>query len=155
MKTINIILYELKLDKQLNLIDIGTNVGQHCLAASLIGRESIAIDAAHCLNLGRNITLIHNIISDNHEKHYFRYSKGGDYGSVHVDSDGIWDKMKKQYDGYLQKYTIPQNFVTLNDLLDLPQIHHFQKAFIKMDVGGHEHRVLVGAREILQTDRCS
>jgi hypothetical protein len=49
------------------------------------------------------------IISDNHEKHDFRYSKGGDYGSVHVDSDGIWDRMKKQYDGYFQKYTIPQN----------------------------------------------
>jgi hypothetical protein len=44
--TINRILYELELDKQLNLIDIGTNVGQHCLAAALIGRDSIAIDAA-------------------------------------------------------------------------------------------------------------
>jgi hypothetical protein len=61
------------------------------------------------------------------------------YGSVHVDSDGIWDRMKKQYDGYFQKYTIPQNSVTLNDLLDLPQIHRFKKAFIKMDVEGHEH----------------
>jgi 2-polyprenyl-3-methyl-5-hydroxy-6-metoxy-1,4-benzoquinol methylase len=46
VKTINRILYELELDKQLNLIDIGTNVGQHCLAAALIGRDSIAIDAA-------------------------------------------------------------------------------------------------------------
>ena len=64
VKTINRILYELELDKQLNLIDIGTNVGQHCLAAALIGRDSIAIDAAevniehvcasaHYLNLGR------------------------------------------------------------------------------------------------------
>jgi hypothetical protein len=105
---------ELELDKQLNIIDIWTNVGQHCLAAALIGRDSIAIDAAeanikhvcasaHYLNLGPNITLIHNIISDNHEKHDFRYSRGGDYGSVHVDSDGICDKMKKLYDGYFQK----------------------------------------------------
>jgi hypothetical protein len=67
-----------------------------------------------------------------------------------VDSDGIWDKMKKQYDGYFQKYTIPQNSVTLNDLLDLPQIHRFKKAFIKMDVEGHEHRVLLGAREFFK-----
>lgn len=161
VNTINRILYELELDKQLNLIDIGTNVGQHCLAAALIGRDSIAIDAAdaniehvcasaHYLNVGRKITLIHNIISDNHEKHDFRYSKGGDYGSVHVDSDGIWEKMKKQYVGYFQKYTIPQNSVTLNDLLDLPQIHRFKKAFIKMDVEGHEHRVLLGAREFFK-----
>ena len=88
VKTINIIIYELELDKQLNLIDIGTHAGQHCLAVALIGRDSIAIDAAeaniehvcasaHYLNLGRTITLIHNIISDNHEKHDFRYSKGG------------------------------------------------------------------------------
>jgi hypothetical protein len=55
--------------------------------------------------------------------------------------------MKKQYDGYFQKYTIPQNSVTLNDLVDLPQIHRFKKAFIKMDVEGHAHRVLLGGRE--------
>jgi hypothetical protein len=47
---------------------IGTNVGQHCLAAALIGRDSIAIDAAeaniehvcasaHYLNLGTSIRL--------------------------------------------------------------------------------------------------
>ena len=67
VKTINRILYELELDQQLDLIDIGTNVGQHCLAAALIGRDSIAIDAAeanmehvcssaHYLKIGRTIT---------------------------------------------------------------------------------------------------
>lgn len=161
VNTINRIIYELELDKQLNLIDIGSNVGQHCLAAALIGRDSIAIDAAEAniehvcasadyLNVGRKITLIHNIISDNHEKHDFRYSKGGDYGSVHVDADGIWDKMKKTYDTYFQENTIPQSSVTLNDLLDLPQIHRFKKVFIKMDVEGHEHRVLLGGREFFK-----
>ena len=38
--------------------------------------------------------------------------------------------MKKQYDGYFQKYTIPKNSVTLNDLLDLPQIHPFKKELL-------------------------
>ncbi|CAG2204890.1 unnamed protein product [Mytilus edulis] len=161
-KTINRILYELRLDPHLNLIDIGTNIGQHSIAAALIGRDSIAIDAAKSniehvcasadyLNIGSRITLIHNILSDAHGQREFRYSaSNSDFGSIHVDSDGIWDKMKKQYDGYFSNNTVKQNSVTLDDLLNLPQIHKFKKVFVKLDVEGHEHRVLLGGKEFFK-----
>ncbi|XP_052096082.1 uncharacterized protein LOC127731178 [Mytilus californianus] len=161
-KTINRILYELKLNPHLNLIDIGTNIGQHSIAAALIGRDSIAIDAAksniehvcasaHYLNIGSRITLIHNILSDTHGQRQFRYSaKNNDFGSIHVNSDGIWDKMKKQYNGYFSNNTVKENSVTLDDILYLPQIHKFKKVFVKLDVEGHEHRVLLGGKEFFK-----
>ncbi|CAC5403262.1 unnamed protein product [Mytilus coruscus] len=162
LKTINRVIYQLQLDPNMNLIDIGTNVGQHCIAAALIERNSIAIDAAksniehvcasaHYLNIGSRITLIHNILSDSNGKREFRYSASeADFGSIHVDSDGIWDKMNKQYNGYFSNKTVQQNSATLDDLLYLPQIKQFQKVFIKMDVEGHEHRVLLGGTEFFK-----
>lgn len=162
VKTINRMLYHLQQDPHMNLIDIGTNVGQHCIAAALIGRDSIAIDAAksniehvcasaHYLNIGSRITLIHNILSDSNGKREFRYSASkSDFGSIHVDSDGIWDKMKKQYKTYFSLKTVEENSTTLDDLLLIPQIHKFQKVFIKVDVEGHEHRVLLGAKEFFK-----
>ncbi|VDI16357.1 Hypothetical predicted protein [Mytilus galloprovincialis] len=162
VKTINRVLYELQKDKNINLIDIGTNVGQHCIAAALIGRDVIAMDAAksniehvcasaNYLNLGSRITLIHNILSDSNGKRKFRYSASkSDYGSIHVDSDGIWEKMKKQYNTYFSLKTVEENSVTLDDLFLIPQIHKFKKVFIKIDVEGHEHRVLLGAKEFFK-----
>jgi hypothetical protein len=34
--------------------------------------------------------------------------------------------------------------------LDLPEISHFHKVFIKMDVEGFEHKVLLGAEKFFQ-----
>ncbi|XP_052083673.1 uncharacterized protein LOC127721002 [Mytilus californianus] len=162
LKTINRILYQLQQDPNMNLIDIGTNIGQHCIAAALIGRDSIAIDAAksniehvcasaHYLNIGSRITLIHNILSDSNGKRKFRYSASkSDFGSIHVDSDGIWEKMKKQYSTYFSLKTVEENSATLDDILLIPQIHKFQKVFMKIDVEGHEHRVLLGAKEFFK-----
>ncbi|CAC5386701.1 unnamed protein product [Mytilus coruscus] len=125
LKTINRILYQLQQDPNMNLIGIGTNIGQHCIAAALIGRDSIAIDAAksniehvcvsaHYLNIGSRITLIHTILSDSNGKREFRYSASkSDFGSINVDSDGIWEKMKKQYNTYFSLKTVEENSATL------------------------------------------
>ncbi|CAC5400452.1 unnamed protein product [Mytilus coruscus] len=163
VNTINRVLYQLKQDPNMNLIDIGTNVGQHSIAAALIGRHSIAIDAvksniehvcasAHYLNIGSRITLIHNILSDSSGKRELRYSASNtDFGLIHVDSDGIWDKMKKKFNGqYFKIKTVQENSTTLDKLLFIPQMQNFKKVFIKIDVEGHEHRVLLGAKDFFK-----
>ncbi|CAC5391548.1 unnamed protein product [Mytilus coruscus] len=162
LKTINRVLYQLEQDPNMNLIDIGTNIGQHSIAAAMIGRDSIAIDnaisniehacaSAEYLNIGSRITLIHNILSDSSGKRMFRYSATHtDFGVNHVDSDGIWDKMKKKFYEFNFGKTVQENSTTLDNLFFLPQIQKFQKVFVKMDVEGHEHRVLLGAKNFFK-----
>ncbi|XP_063399345.1 uncharacterized protein LOC134683971 [Mytilus trossulus] len=162
LTTINRVLYQLKKDPNMNLIDIGTNIGQHAIAAAIIGRDSIAIDnavsniehacaSAEYLNIGSRITLIHNILSDSGGKRMFRYSSTHtDFGVNHVDSDGIWDKMKKKFFEFNFGKTVQENSTTLDNILFLPQIQKFKKVFVKMDVEGHEHRVLLGAKQFFK-----
>ncbi|VDI11170.1 Hypothetical predicted protein [Mytilus galloprovincialis] len=163
LNTINRVLYQLKQDPNINLIDIGTNVGQHSIAAALIGRNSIAIDAvksniehvcasANYLNIGLRITLIHNILSDSSGTRELRYTAGNsDFGLNHVDTDGIWDKMKRKFSGrHFKTKTVQENSATLDSLLFIPQIQKFKKVFIKIAVEGHEHRVCLGAKEFFK-----
>jgi FkbM family methyltransferase len=42
------------------------------------------------------------------------------------------------------------NTVKVDDILDLPEISHFHEVFIKMDVEGFEHKVLLGAEKFFQ-----
>lgn len=161
--TINRILFELQKDSRLNLIDIGTNIGQHSIAAALIGRDSIAIDGAKSnivhlcasiqyLNITKKITIIHNIVSDSRGKRHVRYSaKNDDFGTTFVESDGIYNKMVSKYKkSSFSNNTIEQQSMTLDDLLDLPKMHRFKKVFIKLDVEGHEHRVLQGGTKFFK-----
>ncbi|CAG2223640.1 unnamed protein product [Mytilus edulis] len=140
LNTINRVLYQLKQDPNINLIDIGTNIGQHSIAAALIGRNSIAVDAvksniehvcasAHYLNIGSRITLIHNILSDSSGTRDLRYSASNtDFGLNHVDSDGIWDKMRRKFSGrHFKTKTVQENSVTLDSLLLIPQMQQFKK----------------------------
>ncbi|CAG2220604.1 unnamed protein product [Mytilus edulis] len=163
LNTINRVLYQLQKDPSMNLIDIGTNIGQHSIAAALIGRNSIAVDAvksniehvcasAHYLNIGSRITLIHNILSDSSGTRELRYSASNtDFGLNHVDSDGIWDKMRRKFSGrHFKTKTVQENAATLDNLLLIPQMQQFKKVFIKIDVEGHEHRVLLGAKEFFK-----
>jgi FkbM family methyltransferase len=40
--------------------------------------------------------------------------------------------------------------VTLDDIVQLPRLTFFRNILIKMDVEGHEHRVLLGAKKFMK-----
>lgn len=157
VETVNRVIYELKKDKTLNLIDIGTNLGQYSVAAALIGRESLAIDGAQVtmehlcatvqyLNITDKITMIYNIMSDSPGKRQVRYSASNkDFGGTFVEAVDLHGvKLSQIPEKYWDKATVEQDAVALDNLLNLPKISRFQRVFIKMDVEGHEHKVLQG-----------
>lgn len=155
--TINRVLHELKKDSRLNLIDIGTNIGQHCVAAALIGRESLAIDGSkgtlehlcasvQYLNMTNKIIMIDNIMSNTKGERTVRYSASNkDFGSTFVELDDIHDKKMIQIpEVYWNRKTVRHDAVALDSFLDLPFINRFQRVLVKMDVEGHEDKVLQG-----------
>lgn len=159
---INKVIDELNEDRDVNVIDIGTNVGQFCLATALLGRRCIGIDAAEsniqhvCSStefhkFGARITLIYNALSNTHEQIDIQLNGKGDFGTIFVDADNVSDLKRKSpaFKGN-RGQSVKINTVKVDDILDLPEISHFHKVFIKMDVEGFEHKVLLGAEKFFQ-----
>ena len=152
----------LRKDPQLSLIDIGTNVGLYAMAAALLGRQVLAIDAVKqniqhvCAsveyqNFTNRVALIYNAVSDSNRTINFRHGGNGDFGLSHVDADDIASQMNSKFKNYFANgKTMALDAVTLDDIVQLPRLTFFRNILIKMDVEGHEHRVLLGAKKFMK-----
>ncbi|KAK3106176.1 hypothetical protein FSP39_014320, partial [Pinctada imbricata] len=149
-------------DSDINVIDIGANVGAISLQVAKWGRHVLSIEASdmnvrrYCAgakdaNIGKYTTLVHNAISDNHEPVRFILGRRGESGGNFIDESDI-RKAKKRIDGniYDYKHSVELKTVMLDDVLSLPNACLFQKVFIKVDVEGAEHKVFQGARKFFE-----
>ena len=151
----------LKRDKETSLIDVGTHIGINSLQAAHFGRNVIAIEATNestqhiCASaregkVESKLTIIHNAVSNEHTiAHFIR--KGG-FGGAFMDDGLDLRKLKVAWAGKrfdFSQYTSLET-VTLDDLLDLPNICAFRKVIIKMDIEGSEHKALEGAKKFFK-----
>ncbi|KAK3083653.1 hypothetical protein FSP39_000831 [Pinctada imbricata] len=90
----------LKKNYDMNLIDVGANIGIISLQAAVLGRKVISIDAAksniqhicasaHENDAGGRISLIHNAVSDNHTSVSFVMGKDGEFGASFMDDKNL------------------------------------------------------------------
>ncbi|XP_071158044.1 uncharacterized protein [Mytilus edulis] len=161
-ENVDAVMSMLRKDQQLSLIDIGANVGIYALSAALFGRQVIAIDAAMeniqhiCASVeyghfSNRVAIIYNALSDSHGKVDFKHGVKGDFGLGHVNADGISSKMETKFKNYFDNgRTDAVETVKLDDLLSLPHLAFMKNIFIKIDVEGHEHRVLLGAKQFMK-----
>ncbi|XP_061198227.1 uncharacterized protein LOC133206293 [Saccostrea echinata] len=146
----SIIFKMMKEDPLLQLIDIGANIGVYTLSVAKAGRKVLAVEALDrniqhiCAsamkgNLHKNIILVHNAISNEHaivNLGVERNNMGGTF--VDVDADYI----KKLKLGRAKGIYGKVNTITMDDLLDLPEIKYFQNVILKMDIEGFEAKAL-------------
>ncbi|CAC5406836.1 unnamed protein product [Mytilus coruscus] len=161
-ENVDAVMSMLRKDPQLTLIDIGANVGIYTLSAALFGRQVIAIDAAKeniqhiCASVeyghfSNRVAIIYNALSDLHGKVDFKHGVKGDFGLGHVNADGIFSKMETKFKNYFDNgRTDAVEAVKLDDLISLPHLAFMKNILIKMDVEGHEHRVLLGAKQFMK-----
>ncbi|XP_078321942.1 uncharacterized protein LOC144621870 [Crassostrea virginica] len=153
-----IIFKMIKEDPELNIIDIGANIGVYTLSCAKAGRSVLAVEALDrnmqhiCASvmeggLQDNVYLVHNAISNENTVVNLGVDKSNMGGTfVDVDSKHIKElKLGRAQGTYGQVYTI-----TMDDLLQLPIIKHFKKVFIKMDVEGFEARAVEKAKEFFK-----
>ncbi|KAK3084690.1 hypothetical protein FSP39_017578 [Pinctada imbricata] len=152
----------LKENGDMNLIDVGANIGIISLQAAVLGREVISIDAAksniqhicasaHENNAGGRIRLIHNAVSDIHTSVSFVMGNDGEFGASFMDDKNLrQDKIRMSGVKFDTQNLVTVDTVLLDDLLYLPNIYDFKTVFIKLDIEGSEHKVLLGARKLFQ-----
>ena len=123
----------LRSDPELNVIDVGANIGQYSLIAAHAHRKVLAVDARllhihminHAIQLNNyqdRITLVHNSIFDTYTKMFlgsFKGNEGGNYNDVETDrgSKAI-------------------------QLQDLASVVDFPKALLRMNIEGFENRAM-------------
>ncbi|OWF56378.1 hypothetical protein KP79_PYT14394 [Mizuhopecten yessoensis] len=140
----------LKADSKMNLIDIGANIGVHTLAIAKMGRKVIAVEALDknvqhlCAsvaagNLQRDVTIVHNAISDGHTRVKLGIDKNN-MGGTYVDVDSTLIKELKE--GRAQGSYGEVDTITMDDLIDLPAFKDFSKVIVKMDIEGFEHKAV-------------
>ncbi|KAK3082768.1 hypothetical protein FSP39_004825 [Pinctada imbricata] len=158
----NIISSFLAKDRDMNLIDIGANIGVISLKAAMFGRKVISVEAAvsnvqhicASANINRvtkRITVIHNAISDNHTSVTFVMGKDGEFGGSFMDDGNFRDyKTRKSGVKFDTQNLVTIKTIILDDLLLLPNINDFKSVFIKMDIEGSEHKALLGAKKLFR-----
>lgn len=131
-------------DNELGVFDIGANIGIYSITAALMGHRVVAVEP-HILNLeklhmgiqlnniGENVIVLENAIS----------SKRGSYElSIPSDNQGAASLTSQDVDSFC-KYPEPcppwTSTIVLNDLLE---VTNFEKAIIKIDIEGHEHKAM-------------
>lgn len=142
------ILYQ---DPQLGVYDIGANIGQYSLVAAAMGRKVVAVEPHvpslrrlhKAIKLGKledKIILIQNAISDRRET--LELSIPGDnQGGVGLTSQDA-DRFCTEPDCPPQATTI-----VMDDLLE---VTNFDKAIIKVDIEGHEHRAFIKSQRLFE-----
>ncbi|KAK3086138.1 hypothetical protein FSP39_014107 [Pinctada imbricata] len=150
-------------DPEINVIDVGTNIGVLSVQFAKMGRKVISLEAAiqniqhYCATLRKNklqdkVTVIHNAVMDDHEPVKFILGKGGEFGVSFVDGPGYTEnklavsKVKK----FDLEHPVIIKSLTLDDLLTLPNINLFKKVFLKLDTEGLEDKVLLGAKKLFK-----
>ncbi|XP_071175148.1 uncharacterized protein LOC143079406 isoform X2 [Mytilus galloprovincialis] len=143
----------LKSDPELNLIDIGANIGVYTLSAAKMGRKVLAVEALDrnvrhiCASvagggLQDKVTLVHNAISNSNGVVNLGVDKNNMGGTfVDVDSDHI----KKLKEGRAQGTYGTVHTIKMDDLLKIPGIKNFKKVVVKMDIEGFEAKAMEGA----------
>ncbi|XP_060083117.1 uncharacterized protein LOC132562394 [Ylistrum balloti] len=140
----------LQTDSNLNLIDIGANIGVHTLAIAKMGRKVLAVEALDkniqhlCASvtagdMQHDVTIVYNAISDGHMRVKLGVDKnnmGGTY--VDVDSKHIKDLKEGRAQGTYGEV----DTITMDDLVELPVFKNFSKVIVKMDIEGFEHKAI-------------
>lgn len=148
------IMFELlKRDANINLIDIGANIGVYTLSAAKMGRRVLAVEALDrnvrhiCASvaaggLQNRVTLVHNAISNSNGVVNLGVDKNNMGGTfVDVDSKHIKKlKLGRANGTYGTVHTIK-----MDDLLKVPGIENFQNVVVKMDIEGFEAKAVEGA----------
>ena len=143
--------------KNIQAIDIGSNLGQYCLFAAKIGRKCVAVEpfndnlirihkAAQIENIHQNIILVTNAISDTrgviNRLSRFRKNIGGQFliKSHNKNSSNIEESLKDKYNVLTIK---------LNDLIAvLPQ--DFSEAILKIDIENQEFKAFKYADKLFE-----
>ncbi|KAK6166611.1 hypothetical protein SNE40_023262 [Patella caerulea] len=146
----NLIHHYLASDKDLNLLDIGSHIGQFSLLAGKMGRMAVAVDPLqeNVLRLCKSIQLnnynslvkvFYVALSDSRKKVTFIKDPGNIGGTrVHPVNSSTGTSFNPNI----------IDTVFLDDLLPLIP---FKKAFMKMDVESHENSVLKGGNNFFAT----
>lgn len=133
--------------------------GVYTLSFAKAGRKVLAVEALYtnlqhlCASvmeggLQDNVYLIHNAISNENTVVNLGVDKDN-MGGTFVDVDSSHIKYLKE--GRAQGGTYGQVYtITMDDLLDLPVMKHFQNVVIKMDIEGFEHRALEKAARFFE-----
>lgn len=152
--------FYLKRAGDINLIDIGGNIGIHSLQAAGSGRKVIAMEALKtniqhmCAsikynNLQDNMKLVYNAVGDTHEPSIMSFeAKQNAFG--YVGSDPTIEKRKHAEEPQHTWHRVNVPTVLLNDLLVLDYFKSFKRVFMKLDVEGAENHVFNGSREFFR-----
>ena len=140
------------LDPDLNLIDIGANIGVYVISVASMGRKVLAVEAfwENIVRMGQSIrlgdlqdkvTVVHNAVSNVYENVTF-YRPPDNPGGTHTLSEGTNLNIKR-YDG-------DHNSVSTIQIDDLLKIMPFGKAVMKIDIEGFEVNAMNGAKRFLK-----
>ncbi|XP_013409218.1 uncharacterized protein LOC106172853 [Lingula anatina] len=130
-------------DPELNLIDLGANLGTWTIIAAALGKQVIAVEPFpptisrlhRSLQLGHlesRVTLVTNPLSDKYEDVVFK---------VYPSNKGGVAIAAKNSSGDLLDHSTVKKTTTLNDLASIIP-GGFNKAFMKMDIEGMELKAL-------------
>ncbi|XP_033755041.1 uncharacterized protein LOC117337990 [Pecten maximus] len=148
----------LKADSNLHLIDIGANIGVHTLTIAKMGRKVIAVEALDknvqhlCAsvaagNLQRDVTIVHNAISDGHTTVKLGVDKNN-MGGTYVDVDS--KHIKELKEGRAQGTYGEVDTITMDDLVELPAFKNLSKVIVKMDIEGFEHKAVAKSEKFFK-----
>ena len=146
----------LKQDPELGVIDIGANIGMYTLLAAAMNRSVVAVEARllhvqmvhHAIVLNkfynRDIVLLHNAISDNHEvmSLILEKSKVNNQGAMQVGQHGDGDRAPGPQEENTDVQAIYMD--------DLTKVIRFPKAIMKIDIEGHEHKAIEHCNKLLK-----
>lgn len=128
-------------------IDIGAHIGVYSVTMASLGYKTIAIDcfrgniericasASFDRKLVNKLQIVHNAVSDKHGVVGVKRTSGHNVGGNFIEKVKATNPVPKDYIEYAQA-------ILLDDLLEQFDI---KSAVVKMDVQGHEHKVLKGA----------
>lgn len=149
------VMYELlNIDPDINLVDIGANIGVYTLSAVKMGRKVLAVEAldrnfrricASTMGL-RNVTLVYNAISNVSGKIVNLGIDKNNMGGTYVEDEEYSNHVKKLKEGRAQGTYGAVHTIKMDDLVKLPNFReYFSNVVIKMDIEGFEARAVEGA----------